>query len=440
MTSVWEILVIVLLIGLNGFLAMSELALVSSRRARLQQLAQDGRRGARKALALVDDPGGFLSTVQVGITLVGIFAGAFSGATISEQLAALLAAVPWIGEAAHPLAIGIVVVAVTYVSLIIGELVPKRIALNNAEAIAVAVAPAMALIARLALPVVWFLRISTELVLRLIGLPTKRASTVTAEEVKTLIEEGTEAGIFDAAERDMIDGVMRLADRPARAIMTPRFDVVWLNPADELSVTAARMTENRHSRYPVSRKDVDAIEGVVHTKDLLDRMLAGQPFDIEACMRPTFSVHENTPVLRLIDLFRQAPLHLAFVVDEYGTFEGIVTPNDILKAITGELSEGDEGDEQRIVRRDDGSWLIDGLVAIEDVERCVGCSGMKTADDDFHTLAGFVLRERGHVPQVGEHFTWRDLRFEVVDMDGKRIDRVLIAEAPEPRPTRRQAR
>lgn len=428
---VWESLFILLLVALNGFLAMSELAIVSSRRARLRQMADDGSRGAQRALALVDDPGRFLSTVQVGITLVGIFAGAFSGATISGQLAEALATVDWIGDAADPLAIGIVVAAVTYLSLIAGELVPKRIALNNAEAIAAFVARPMTALAGLASPVVWFLRISTEMVLRLVGVPTQRASTVTEEEVQALIAEGAEAGIFNAAERDMLDGVMRLADRPVRAIMTPRLDVIWLNPADDMATIRERILECGHSRFPVSHRGVDAIEGVVHTKDLLDQLLSGGPFDISAAMRATFSVHENTPVLRLIEHFRRAAIHLAFVVDEYGTFKGVVTPSDILKAITGELGESEVADEQRLVRRDDGSWLIDGMVPIEDVERHIGRSGMKSDEDDFHTLAGFVLWQLGHVPQVGEHFTWRGLRIEVVDLDGRRIDRVLIGEAPD---------
>lgn len=422
----WEILFILLLIALNGFLAMSELAVVSSRRGRLQQMVANGRRGARRALALVDDPGNFLSTVQVGITLVGIFTGAFSGATLSAPLAALLGTVTRIGAWAEPLAIGIVVVTVTYLSLVAGELVPKRIALNNAEAIAAFVARPMTVFARISAPAVWLLRVSTELVLRLVGVPIERASTVSEEEIKALIEEGTQAGVFATAEREMLDGVMRLGDRPVRAIMTPRLDVVWLNPADDVESIRQRILESGHSRFPVSHRGIDAIEGVVHTKDLLDRLLSGAAFDVAAAMRVTLSVHENTPVLKLIDLFRRAPIHLAFVVDEYGTFEGVVTPSDILKAITGEWGDGEDDDAQRFVRREDGSWLIDGMVPIEDVERCLDRPGMKTGEDDFHTLAGFVLWQLGHIPQVGEILAWRDLQIEVVDMDGRRIDRLLI--------------
>jgi putative hemolysin len=425
---VWELLVILLLVLLNGFLAMSELAIVSSRRARLQQMAQDGRRGARTAMALAEDPGSFLSTVQVGITLVGILAGAYGGATLAEELEAWLRAVPFIGEAADTVSIGLVVLVVTYISLIAGELVPKRMALNNAEAIAVRVARPMSVLARLSAPVVWFLRVSTEAVLRILGLPIERSTTVTAEEVKTLVAEGTEAGVFMQAERDMIDGVMRLAERPVRAIMTPRLEVVWLDPADSPEEVRAEIEDSGHSRFPVSRDGIDAIEGVVHAKDILDQVLRGQPLDLAGCMQTPISVHENTPVLRVIELFRQSPIHMAFVVDEYGTFEGIVTATDILRAIAGEFPEGESAEEQRIVQREDGSWLIDGMVAIEEAERHLGRSGLRSDGAEFHTLAGFVLWRLGHVPQVGEHFAWRNLRFEVVDMDGRRIDRVMVSE------------
>lgn len=419
-----ELLIIACLVLLNGFFAMSELAIVSSRRPRLQQMAQQGSRGAARALTLVDDPGNFLSSVQVGITAIGILAGAFGGATLADQLDDHL--LPLVGTAAPALAIAIVVVCVTYVSLIIGELVPKRIALNNAERIAAVVARPMQVLAAFTLPVVWFLRISTEAVLRLTGVPIERQVTVTAEEVKTLVAEGTEAGVFREAERDMIDGVMRLADKPVRAIMTPRLEIVWLDPAATPAEILAKIEASGHSRFPLSRSGIDGIEGVVHTRDMLSQLLVGRPFDLAQAMRTPLSVHESTPILRLIELFRQAPIHMAFVVDEYGTIEGIVTANDVLAAIAGEFAEGAEaGDAARVVRRDDGSWLIDGMVPIEEVERVLGRHGM--GDDDFHTLAGFVLWQLGHVPRVGEHFAWRDLRFEVVDMDGRRIDRVMIS-------------
>jgi putative hemolysin len=423
-----ELVIILLLVLLNGFFAMSELAIVSSRRPRLQQMAQQGSRGAAQALRLVDDPGNFLSAVQVGITSIGVLAGAFGGATLAGQLDDHL--VPLVGTAAPALAIAIVVVVVTYVSLIIGELVPKRIALNNAERIAAVVARPMQVLARLTSPVVWFLRVSTEAVLRLTGVPTQRQVTVTADEVKTLVAEGTEAGIFNEAERDMIDGVMRLADKPVRAIMTPRLEIVWLDPAATAEQIRDRIETSGHSRFPLSGSGIDGIDGVVHSRDILSSLLAGEPLDLQATKRTPISVHESTPILRLIELFRQAPIHMALVVDEYGTIEGIVTANDVLSAIAGVFAEDADADEAtRIVRRDDGSWLMDGMVSIEEAERVLERRGLRDEDDAFHTLAGFVLWRLGHVPRIGEHFAWRDLRFEVVDMDGRRIDRVLVTQA-----------
>ncbi len=430
----FELLVILLLVLLNGFFALSEIAIVSARRPLLRHLAEKGHKGAKWALRVAEDPGSFLATVQVGISLIGILAGAYSGATLAGRLDDWLATLPYVGEAAEPVAFAIVVVGVTYLSLIIGELVPKRIALNNAERIASAVAGPMTLLAKVAAPAVWLLRISTDLVLRLSGVPMQRRATVTAQEVKTLIDEGTEAGVFAAAERDMIEGVLRLTERPVRAIMTPRTDIVWLDASMSAEDVRARIHESGHSRYPVSvGGSIDAIEGVVHTKDILDGIMQGQPLDLVRAMQTPLSVHEGTPVLRLIELLRTQPVHMAFVVDEYGEIEGIVTAADVLTAIAGEFVEPYDADEgPRIFRRDDGSWLLDGMVGIDEAERVLGCSGMREEDEDFHTIAGFVLYKLGHVPRTGEHFTWRDMRFEVIDLDGRRIDKILVASVETP--------
>ncbi|MFO1154620.1 MAG: hemolysin family protein [Rhodospirillales bacterium] len=437
-TVVIELFVIFLLILLNGFFALSEIAIVSARRPRLRQMAQEGHKGAERALSLAEDAGSFLASVQIGITLIGILAGAYGGATLAEHLARWLKPSPYVGDIAEPLSIAIVVIAVTYVSLIAGELVPKRIALNNAEAIAAAVARPMSLLATLAAPAVWFLRVSSDAIMRLGGLPMQRQVTVTAEEVKSLIDEGTEAGVFVAAERDMVEGVLRLTERPVRAIMTPRVDIVWLDAAMSVEDMRKRIQESGHSRFPVSvGGSIDVIEGVVHTKDILDRILDGKPLDLSEAMQTPLSVHDNTPVLRLIELFRSQPIHMALVVDEYGAIQGIVTAADVLAAIAGAFAEPSDTDEgPPIVRRDDGSWLVDGMVGIEEAERVLGCPRMRQEDDDFHTIAGFVLYRLGHVPRTGEHFVWRDLRFEVVDMDGRRIDKLLISAVAEddPRP------
>ena len=420
-----DLLVILLLVLLNGFFAMSELALVSSRRARLKQFAEQGRRGAGAALVLADDPGRFLSAVQIGITLIGILAGAFSGATLAHKLAGWLAQFPPLAGFAETIAIFLVVLGITYLSLILGELVPKRIALADAEVVASRVAPPMMLLSKVASPMVWLLRVSSEAVLRALGLTGDRQTTVTEEEVKAMVEEGADAGVFQASERDMIAGVLRLADRPVSAIMTPRIDVVWLDRTADAEQVRSRITGSGHSRFPVGNGDIDATEGVVHAKDLLDRMMAGEPLDIAACVREPLFVHEGTPVLKMVELFRASRVHMALLVDEYGSFEGIVTPTDILVAIAGEFPEDEAEAEPSAVRREDGSWLIDGRTDINHVERIIERRGLQ-ADGDYHTLAGFVLWELGHVPRIGEHLDWRGLRFEVVDMDGRRIDRVLV--------------
>jgi putative hemolysin len=423
---IWEIVLVLFLILLNGFFAMSELAVVSSRRARLEHLAEEGSRGAKAALKLIDHPTRFLSTVQIGITLVGIFAGAYSGATLAEPLAAWLATIPTVGSWAYPLSVGIVVAVITYLSLIIGELVPKRIALNNAERIAAFVAPPMTVISRIGAPLVGLLQISTEALLRLLGVPQTPESTVTEEEVKRLIAEGTQTGVFEAAERDMINGVLRLADRSVRNVMTPRAEVIWLDLDDDLENIQAEINASGHSRYPAARETLDEFEGIVHSKDLLDQMMRTGKMDLSAALRPPLVVHEGTPILRLLELFRQTPVHMAMVVDEYGTVQGIVTPTDILTSIAGELPETEgENQEDEAVQREDGSWLMDGRIDIDRAERLLGRKDMR-GDSDYVTLAGFVLDKLGHIPTTGESFVWEGLRFEVVDMDGRRIDRILV--------------
>lgn len=417
-------LIVVLLIFVNGFFAMSELAVVSARRARLQSLAEDGDGGAKKALALAEDPTNFLSSVQVGITLVGVFAGAYGTATLAEPLAAYLRTVPALAGYAYTIAFGGVVGLVTYLSLIIGELVPKRLALNNAERIAAFVARPMALLARIGTPVVWFLRVSTNGVLKLLRVPPTPASTVTEEEVKTMIAEGTESGVFHPAEKEMIEGVLRLADRPVRSIMTPRTDVMWLDPDDPIEGTRKEIAQEGHSRYPVSRGELDELLGVVNAKDLLLRLMNNEPIDLAAAAKQPIAVPESTSVLRLMDLFRTTPVHMAIVLDEYGGVEGIVTPTDVLTAIAGDLPEEHDEEGPDAVRREDGSWLIEGRAEVPAVQRLLGRDDME--GEDYSTLAGFVLRRLGRMPETTDSFVWEGLRFEVIDMDGRRIDKVLV--------------
>lgn len=425
-TALFELAIIFLLICVNGFFAMSELAIVSARRGRLQQMIEDGVQGAKTALALSEDPSRFLSTVQAGITLIGIFAGTYSGATMAGYLKEWLVTIPALAPLAETIAIGAVVVGIAFLSLVFGELVPKQIALVYPEPIACWAARPMRVIAAAAAPMVWFLGATTRSLLRLIGVNPERATGVTEEEVKSMIAEGTQAGVFEAAERDMIHSVLRLADRPVRAIMTPRVDVVWLDTGDPIDVIRDKIADSGHSRFPVTRGSIEAIEGVVECKNLLDRLVRGEQFSLTADIKQPMFVHDGVPVLKLMELFRTVPTKMVFIVDEYGSFEGIVTPTDILSAITGTFADEAE-EETAIVRRDDGSWLIDGMTSIDEVERTLERRGMAT-DDDYHTLAGFVLWQLGHLPEIGERFRWRDWEFEVVDMDGRRIDRVMITQ------------
>lgn len=425
----WELFVIFLLILLNGFFAMSELALVSSRRVRLQQLANRGHRGARVALRLQEDPGRFLSTVQVGITLVGILAGAYGGATLAAPLSQALASVGVLAPYSDAIAIGLVVIAISYLSLIVGELVPKRVALRHAEPIAAFVARPMGLLARIAKPLVWFLSVSTEFVLRVLRMQETPKEGVTEEEVKALIDEGTQTGVFAPAEKDMIHGVLRLADRAVLSIMTPRRDVVWLDTSDPIDKIRQEIIESGYSRFPVAREELDEFLGVVDTKDLLDRVLENKPLDLQACLKQPLVVHENTHILRLLEMFKESAIPMAVIIDEYGTLQGIATMTDIVSAIAGDVATANEEEEPDAVQRDDGSWLMAGAMGIDDVERLTGLRGMRE-NEEYHTLAGFILSRLDHVPTVAESFEWNGTRFEIVDMDGHRIDRVLVTPAP----------
>jgi putative hemolysin len=412
---------------LNGFLAMSELAVVSSRRARLQQFAAEGRRGALTAIKLVDDPSGFLSTVQIGITVVAILSGAYGEAALADPLAAALADAPLIGAYAGPVATAVVITSIAFVSVTIGELVPKRLALRNSERLACVVAGPMWFLSKAAAPIVWLLRTVTELILRLFTAPSLDDPRVTEEEVKTLIAEGTEAGVFEPAEKEMLEGVLRLADRSVRSIMTPRPDVIWLDVEDTSEEIYATIAESGHSRLPVAVDNVDNIIGVIHTKDLLAQARTGAPLDLKAICRDPVYVHEGTAILQLLESFRASTVHIAVVLDEHGTVQGIVTPTDILVAIAGDLPEREEDYGPSAVKRPDGSWLLDGQMPVHEVERTLDVRGLSAFEHEYTTLAGFVLSQLGHIPVPGETFDWRNWRFEVVDLDGRRIDKVLAS-------------
>jgi putative hemolysin len=423
-----DFLLLLLLVCVNGLFAMAELATFSSRPTRLKELANRGSGGARAALRLLEHPTRFLSSVQIGITLIGVLSGVYSGAHFAAPLADWLAAFGLLAPVARYLdttAYAIVVVGVTFLSVIIGELVPKRWALTNPEAIAAALARPMELVALLSAPLVWVLRHATELVVRLLGLPKNTARAVSEEEIRSMIAEGTHTGIFHAAEHQMIEGVLRLPDRTVRSIMMPRGDVVWLDAGDDRKAVWNVVRTSGHSRYPVCRGQLDELLGIVMTGELAEWLGDAESGELAARVRAPLVVHESTRILRLLDLFRESKMHFAVIVDEHGSIEGVVTPADILTAITGELPETASEEAAEAVARDDSSWLVDGSMSIDDVERLLGAGNMRSGDD-YTTLAGFVLAQLGHLPATGESFRWRSLRFEVVDLDGRRIDKVLV--------------
>lgn len=419
-----EILIVAILTLVNGLLAMSELAVVSSRPARLKVMAADGNKGAGTALRLAEDPGKFLSSVQIGITLVGVLSGAFSGATLGARLSEGLVSAGASPAIAAPLGVGLVVVMITYLSLIIGELVPKQIALRDPERIASRVAPGMALLASIGAPLVWLLDVSGKLVLTLIGQVGRSGEGVTDEEVRTIIAEAESAGVLESEERHMISGVMRFADRNARGLMTPRLDVEVLDlgaPQEEMLRT---LRETRHSVLPVEDGGADQIIGVIVRKDLLEQLFANAPVDVRALVRQVPVVLDRADALHVLGAIRAATVHAALVFDEYGHFEGLITAGDILEAITGSFLE-EEGEEPAFVKREDGSYLVSGWMPVDEFQDRIGVPVPK--DPEYETVAGYILSELNHLPNVGETFEREPWRFEVLDMDGRRIDKVLVS-------------
>lgn len=426
-----NILIIVGLILFNGLLALSEMALVSSRRARLREMAEAGKHGARGALRLTEDPGRFLSTVQVGITLVGVLAGAFGGATLAAPLAQALKQFGVPVEHAYSVAFALVVAITTFFSLIIGELVPKNIALRQSEQVACLVAGPMRGLARIARPVVWLLDMSTRIVLALFGIRGVADNRVTESEVRSMIREGTAEGVFDPREQAMIDGVLRLDDRSARSVMVPRPDVVWLDIGDDLLTVHEKISATGFSRFLVCRGEIDEIAGMVRTRDILDVLMRGEALDLNSCMVAPMVVLDSTPVIGLLDLFKNARMHMAVVVDEYGSMVGVATMTDVVEVIAGDLPEHWEDDSEEAVQREDGSWLVDGMMDIEDFENTLALDGVGEGKG-YHTVAGFVLHCVQAMPKAGDYIYWNDVRLEVVDMDGHRIDKVLVTLPPQP--------
>ena len=422
-----EGIVVVLLILVNGIFALSEIAVVSARKTRLRQWAEEGNAKARAALELANNPNQFLATIQIGITLIGILAGAFGGATIARELAVILSDITWLAPYGHPLSLALVVLVITYLSLIVGELVPKRLALNNPERLAMVIAAPMQVLSRVAYPAVHLLGLSTEFLLRALGMKPSTEPPVTEEEIRALIEQGTQAGMFEEAEQEMVERVFRLGDRRVSAVMTPRTEIVWLNREASAQEIRRTITESVHSRFLVADGSLDNVLGVVHAKDLLAHMLGEQVVNLEATLQQPLYVPESMRALKVLELFKQSGTHIALVIDEYGGIQGLVTPSDILEAIVGDLPEAGEEVEPLAVQRADGSWLLDGMLPVDEFKDLLDLGELPGEDQGiYQTLAGFVIMQLGRIPVAADYFVWEGFKIEVVDMDGNRVDKVLV--------------
>ncbi len=420
--------IVLLLIALNGVFAMSEMSVVSSRKARLQAMVNAGKPGARVAMALHEEPSRFLSTVQIGITLIGIVSGAYSGATLGTPIAEMLAELGVPVQASGELGIVLVVSVITYLSLTVGELVPKQLALRNPEQIASLIAPPMSVLSRITAPFVWVLDRSTKLLLKLFGATPESADHVTAEELHLIVSEATNAGVIEESERQMISGVMRLANRSVRAVMTPRTEVDWLDIESEEAELRAELVATPHTRLPVAEGSVDRIVGVVQARDVVAALLDGRALDLKTLMRTVPVVPDAMDAADALEVLRRSDVPIALVQDEYGHFEGILTPADLLAAIAGAFkSDLDEGSEPDAVERADGSWLLAGSMPADEMAETLGTK--LPGERDYQTVAGFALSVLTHLPEIGETFSHDGWTFEIVDMDGRKIDRLLASQA-----------
>ncbi|MCO5216724.1 MAG: hemolysin family protein [Thermomicrobiales bacterium] len=425
-----NITVILLLVLLNGVLSMTELAIVSARHGRLQQMAENGNKGAATAAKLGSDPSRFLSTVQIGITLIGIANGAFGGATLTQPVAEQLRRIPAIEDSANNIAGFLVVVVITYLSLVIGELVPKRLALQHPEAIASVMAPLMNGLSTLFKPIVWFLGVSNDAVLALMRIRESDEPAVTEDEIRLMLMQATDAGVFERAEQEMVAGVFGLGDRTAGELMTPRHAISWLDIAEPDSLNIKTITEGAYSNYPVIDDEPDNVVGVVSTRDILKQSLAGEPMSIRAAMTPALFVPEILPVLQVLRSMRDAKTNLAIVIDEYGGFEGLITDNDVIRGLVDEIGSGDANGTEEIEGaslEDDGTWLLDGQFAAHEFRDLFDVKELDGEEAGrFETIAGYILDRLGHIPVVGESVEVENLRIEVVTMDGYRIDTVRV--------------
>jgi putative hemolysin len=422
-----DIILLFILFLLNGVFAMSELAIASARKTRLQQWAEEGDERAAVALRLAEHPNRFLATVQIGITLIGIVTGFYGGATLSEPVARYLARFPAIAPYSQSIAVVLVVGLVTYLSLLIGELVPKRLALQNSERIAMAIAQPMNVLSRVAAPLVTFLGASSELILRLLGVRHAGDPPITEEEIEILLQEGAAAGVFAPAEHEMVEGIFDLGDREARELMTPRYRLIALDVDDPLDESFRKMAASPHQVFPVYEGDLDRLLGMAPVKSLWAASLSGEPIDLRALTEPALIVPESMPALEVLQRFRDRASNAAMVVDEFGGVQGLISLHDLMEAITGDLAVSQERSGE-VVRRDDGSWLLDGALPVHEVRDVLEIDDPLPGEEsgDYETLGGFLMSQLERIPDIGDTTDWNGHRFEVVDMDGRRVDRVLV--------------
>jgi putative hemolysin len=421
-----EILILILLILTNGLFSLSEMAVVSARKARLQQRAEEGNKGAKTALALAVQPTRFLSTVQVGITLIGILSGALGGATIAENLAAYFAQYPALEPYSEAIGVGIVVTVITFFSLVFGELVPKRLALSNAERFAARVAPLMQFVSTVTRPIVSLLSASTDFTVRILGIKPTGEPAVTEEEVKILIEQGRESGVFEDVEQEIVERVFRLSDRTVSSLMAHRSEMVWLDVEDPIEININKMIGSGHSNFVVCKGSVDQVLGVLRAKDLLREYATRGSVSIPASLPMPPFVPEGMNALEVVERLRRDKSPVALIVDEYGTIDGMVTLTNVLEAIVGDIPALDIDGEPEATQREDGSWLLDGLMSTDELQMLLDLDELPEDSGEYDTLGGFLMAQLERVPNVGDTFEWHDFRFEVMDMDGHRVDKVLV--------------
>lgn len=423
-----SILILFLSMILNGLFAMSEIALVSARKTRLQQRVENGERGASAALELMEEPNRFLSTVQIGITLVGIFSGAFGASQLAGPLSEILARIDLIEPYSYEIAFVFLVLVITYFSLVIGELVPKRVAINNPEAVSASMAVPMRFLSKLAGPVVSILSASSELGMRLLGIKPTTEPDITQEEIKVLIEQGHQMGVFKETEREMFSGVFRMGQRSVNALMTPRTEMTWIDINDSTEEIWDYIMTTSHARVPVADDDLDNILGYIQIRDLLGLTPDDPDFNLRDYIKEPIYLPENMSALKALENFQIGGVHLAMVVDEFGGITGMVTVYDILKTIVGDIPESEKGKENMAFKRSDGSWLFDGLIVIDQLKDYLDLKKMPGEERGvYQTLSGFVMSQLGRIPKTGLKFYYEDYEFEIVDMDGRRVDKVLVS-------------